>query len=59
MKQNTIDAIKTLIANARKTAGELHNKKRKNQSDVWEEAVLYRDIAEVEIFIEDKVARKA
>ena len=51
MKQNTIDAIKTLIANARKTAGELHSKKRKSQDDVFEEAVLYRDIIEVENFI--------
>jgi hypothetical protein len=51
MKQNTIDAIKTLIANARKSAGELHSKKRKSQNEVYEEAVLYRDIVEVENFI--------
>jgi hypothetical protein len=59
MKQNTIDAIKTLIANARKTAGELQNKKRKSHDEVFKLAVLYRDIVEVENFIKDKVARKA
>ena len=51
MEQKTIDAIKKLITNARKTVGEIHNKKRKSQDDVFEEAILYRDIVEVENYI--------
>jgi hypothetical protein len=51
MNQTTLEAIKALTAYARLQAQKLNEKKRKDQQEVFNLAVLYRDIVEVENYL--------
>jgi hypothetical protein len=51
MNQTTLEAIKALTGCARLQAQNLNEKKRKDQQEVFNLAVLYRDIVEVENYL--------
>ena len=56
MDKETYEALKNVIKIARKNALEI-NKRRKSKDKVWEQATLYRDIVQVESWI-DEVAKE-
>lgn len=51
MDDVTIEALKTLVKTARECASESNKKKRKSYDEAWDQAVLYRDIVQIEDFI--------
>jgi len=53
MNDETYEALKNVLKISRKYAAEKNNKKRKSQEELWEMAVLYRDIVTVEDWIEE------
>jgi len=52
MNDETYEALKNILKISRKYASEKNNKKRKSQEELWERAILYRDIVTVEGWIE-------
>ncbi len=48
MNNETKDALKTIIGVSRKYASELNKKKRKTQNQIFELAVIYRDVITLE-----------
>ena len=52
MNDETYEALKNVLKISRKYASEKNNKKRKSQEELWERAILYRDIVTVEGWIE-------
>lgn len=53
MNEETYQALKSILKLARKVAFEKSAKKRKTQSEVWEEAILYRDLVAVESWVNE------
>lgn len=52
MNIETREALVTVLKNARKYAGELNKKKRQTQQEVFDLAVLYRDLVTIEQWVE-------
>lgn len=52
MDKQTLEALKTVLKISRLYAGEKSHKKRKTQQEVYQNAILYRDLTAVEKWVE-------
>jgi hypothetical protein len=58
MKKETYEALKSVTEKSRKLLEEKYQgRKRLKQDEVWEQAVMYRDLFKIESWI-DKVTEK-
>jgi len=57
MNEETYEALNRMTALTRKYAGIMNQKKRKTQGEVFDQACLYRDLVQVENWI-DEVAKE-
>lgn len=53
MNKEIYKALRAIIKKTREYAIKLNSKKRKNQDEIFELAVLYRDIVDVENWIDE------
>ena len=53
MNKETYEALKEVIKSARQYASKMNEKKRKSQQEVYNQAVLYRDIVKLEGWINE------
>jgi len=53
MDNETYEALVSVVKKAREYAVKMNKKKRKTQDDIFEQAILYRDIVKVENWISE------